>query len=291
MNDLVPFDDLVRSVWRYPGGEVGVRAAKQPAPPRLLARVQCSDDLLALVMYLGAVRGQVDEVCIPYLPYARQDRVAVAGDPNAIEVLARLLASTGVRAFSTVDMHSVASVTAFQAASVRLQNVPATPWLWRYLQGLQISLRQPLYFVAPDKGAQRRTGELADAIARPERRVGIIQCLKMRNPQTGALTGFRIDPDTVRPALPDDAVVVVVDDICDGGGTFLGVAEALRRQFGERPLHLWTTHGIHSKGLAELAATFTTIGCTDSFRSGRTHERLRVVPLQDAATAQQETSR
>lgn len=290
MNDHVLFDDAVRNVWRYPGGEVGVRAVGQP-PARLLARVQGSDDLLALLMYLGAVRGQVDEVCIPYLPYARQDRVAVPGDPNAIEVLARLLASTGVRAFATIDVHSAGSAAAFQAAGLALRNVPATTWLSRYVHAVQDSAQQPLWFVAPDKGAQGRTGQLAEALSRPERRVGLVQCLKVRDPHTGKLTGFRVDSDTAPPALPADALLVVVDDICDGGGTFLGVAEALRRQFGTRPLHLWTTHGIHSKGLHELAATFTTLGCTDSFRSGQTHERLRVVPLQDAAPTPQEPSR
>lgn len=290
MNDHVLFDDAVRNAWRYPGGEVGVRAVGQ-APPRLLARVQGSDDLLALLMYLGAVHGQVAEVCIPYLPYARQDRVAVPGDPNAIEVLARLLASTGVRAFATIDVHSPGSAAAFQAAGATLRNVPATTWLARYVQGVQDTPRQPLWFVAPDKGAQTRTGQLAEALSQPDRRIGLVQCLKVRDPHTGKLTGFRVDADGAPPALPADALLVVVDDICDGGGTFLGVAQALRQQFGARPLHLWTTHGIHSKGLHELAAAFASIGCTDSFRSGHTHERLRVVPLQPAAATPHRPSR
>jgi ribose-phosphate pyrophosphokinase len=139
--------------------------------------------------------------------------------------------------------------------------------------------------VAPDKGARQRTGELADALARPERSIGLVYCRKVRDPQTGKLTGFEIDSEGSPEALPPDALVVVVDDICDGGGTFLGVAAALRRQYGGRPLHLWTTHGIYSRGLQELAATFTTLGCTDSFRAGHTHDRLRIVPLQEQATS------
>ena len=284
MNDHVLFDDSVRSVWRYPGGEVGVRALGK-APPRLLARVQGSDDLLALVMYLGAVPGQVEEVCIPYLPYARQDRVAVPGDPVAIAVLARLLASTGVRSFATLDVHSPAAVAACFDAGLRLHNRSVAPWLGTYLATLQTSRRQPLFFVAPDKGARPRTGALADELARPERAVGLVHCLKVRDPVTGKLTGFTVDAAGSPPTLPADALVVVVDDICDGGGTFLGVAQALRTHYGERPLHLFTTHGLHSRGLHELAAAFTTIGCTDSFRSGHTHERLRIVPLQDQVTS------
>ncbi len=284
MNDYTLFDDAVRSVWRYPGGEVGVRAAGA-APPRLLARIHDSEQLMALVMYLGAVRGQVHEVCIPYLPYARQDRVAVPGDPHAIDVLARLLASTGIRAFAAIDVHSPAAATAWSAAGLELRNIPAAPWLARYLAGLQSSPRQPLWFVAPDKGARQRTGELADALARPERAIGVVHCLKVRDPQSGKLTGFEVDGERSPVALSRDALVVIVDDICDGGGTFLGVAAALRARYGELPLHLWTTHGIYSRGLQELAATFTSLGCTDSFRCGHTHDRLRIVPLQDPRTS------
>ena len=284
MNDLVPFDDSVRSVWRYPGGEVGVRATKQPAPPRLLARVQCSDDLLALVMYLGAVRGQVQHVCIPYLPYARQDRVAAPGDPIAIDVLAELLATTGVRSFATVDAHSPAAVTAFAKVGCTLTDVASTPWLDRHLRTVRTRDDQPVWFVAPDKGARGRTGAAAKALGFAERPIGVVHCLKVRDPQTGKLQGFRVDADDSPRELGRDPLVVIVDDICDGGGTFLGVATALRTRYGAIPLHLWTSHGIHSKGLDELAGAFATIGCTDSFRSGHTHDHLHLVALQTPET-------
>jgi ribose-phosphate pyrophosphokinase len=278
--DLVPFDDRVRSTWRYPGGEVGVRAAVQPAPARLLARVHDSDELLALVMFLAAVRGQVQHVVIPYLPYARQDHVAVAGDPIAIEVLAELLATTGVRSFATVDAHSPASVAAFAKVGLALADTPATPWLARYLAPLATHAAQPVWFVAPDKGARTRTAAAAAALARPERPIGVVFCEKVRDPHTGKLQGFRVADDSPS-ALGRDPLVVVVDDICDGGGTFLGVAQALRAHHGALPLHLWTSHGIHSKGLDELATAFTTIGCTDSFRGRHSHPVLRIVPLLD----------
>lgn len=279
-DDLVPFDDAVRSVWRYPGGEVGVRALQQPAPARLLARVHGSDDLMALLMFLAAVRGQVQHVAIPYLPYARQDRVAVPGDPIAIDVLAELLATTGVRSFATVDAHSPASVAAFAKVGASLTNAPMAPWLARYVAPLLARADQPVWFVAPDKGARTRTAAAATALTQPNRPIGVVHCEKVRDPQTGKLQGFRVGDDSPRE-LGRDPLVVIVDDICDGGGTFLGVANALRTHYGIGPLHLWTSHGIHSKGLDELATAFTTIGCTDSFRSGRSHPSLRLVSLQN----------
>jgi ribose-phosphate pyrophosphokinase len=282
MNDHILFDDSVRSTWRYPGGEVGVRATAGPVPRKLLARVQCSDDLMALLMYLGAVRAEVQQVCIPYLPYARQDRVAVPGDPIAIDVLARVLASTGVRSFATVDAHSPAALAAFTAAGCTLQNVPAMPWLERFLAAIRSRPGQPCWFVAPDKGAIARTGAAAALLQRPDHPIGVVHCLKVRDSHTGKLQGFTVDQGSSPRDLGPDPLVVIVDDICDGGGTFLGVAQALRTTYGPLPLHLWTTHGIHSRGVAELATTFTTIGATDSFLSGHSHDRLRIIPLQSA---------
>lgn len=285
MNDHANFDDTLRTMWRYPGGEIGVRATTAPAPEQLLARVQSSDDLMALVMYLAAVPGRVRQVCIPYLPYARQDRVAVPGDPNAIEALARVFASTGVRMFSTLDAHSPAAIAAFARSNCTLTNLPCWPWLTRYLDQLQPRHGQPLWFVAPDNGARERTAAAATALSRADRPIGVVTCRKVRDPQTGKLRGFAVDPDHCPHSLGADPLVVIVDDICDGGGTFLGVATALREQFGAPPLHLFTTHGIHSRGLNELARVFTTIGATDSFRSGHTHSQLRLLPLQTRTLA------
>lgn len=285
MNDAplrgwVAFDDAVRSVWRYPGGEVGVRAIA-PAPERLLARIHHSEQLLALLMYLGAVRGQVRQVAIPYLPYARQDRVAVPGDPVAIEVLAELLVSSGVREYATVDAHSPAAAAAFAKLGATLTDLPAAPWLDRYVAALHTRPAQPVWFVAPDKGARSRTAAAAAALSRPDRTIGLIYAEKRRDPQTGALMGFGIADDSPA-ALGRDPLVVIVDDICDGGGTFLGVATALTERYGPIPLHLWTTHGIHSKGLAALTGTYATLGCTDSFTSGHDHPALHRVPLQES---------
>jgi ribose-phosphate pyrophosphokinase len=205
----------------------------------------------------------------------------VAGDPIAIDVLARVLASTGVRSFATVDAHSEAAARAFAASGCTFENLAAAPWLQRYLDGVTGagSARRPTWFVAPDKGARLRTAAAAAAASTRERPVGVVHCLKVRDAATGALQGFRVDDADSPRDLGRDPLVVIVDDICDGGGTFLGVAKALRTAYGDVPLHLWTTHAILSKGTAALAATFATLGATDSFRHGHTHERLRIVPL------------
>ena len=280
MNDYTLLDDLC-TAWRYPGGEVGVRATAPFVPPTaVLARIQDSDALVKLLMYLATTGGAVQKVCVPYLPYARQDRVATPGDPIAIDVLAQMLATSGIRRFATLEAHSPASIAAFTAAGCELTNLPATPWIARFLATLKLRDDRPLWFVAPDKGARPRTEAHAQVLATTARPIGVIHCTKVRDPITGKLTHFEVDPQNRPNELGEHAAVVVVDDICDGGGTFLGVAKALRQTFGNHDLHLWTTHGIYSRGLADLTNSFSTLGSTDSFLHGRAHERLITIPLQ-----------
>jgi ribose-phosphate pyrophosphokinase len=56
-----------------------------------------------------------------------------------------------------------------------------------------------------------------------------------------------------------------VDDICDGGGTFIGLVDALKKK-NAGDLYLAVSHGIFSKGFDELTGSFKTIFTTDSFR-------------------------
>ena len=58
--------------------------------------------------------------------------------------------------------------------------------------------------------------------------------------------------------VPDESFekpVVILDDICDGGGTFIALAQVLRERT-RQPLYLYVTHGLFTKGLAPLQACY-----------------------------------
>lgn len=106
--------------------------------------------------------------------------------------------------------------------------------------------------IAPDKGATERAQRAADVLHVPVYHAG-----KTRDFTTGALTGFHMEDE-----LPAEGRFLLVDDICDGGGTFNGLADAIG--IGLDRLDLWVTHGIFSKGVEELQKRFGNIYTTDS---------------------------
>jgi ribose-phosphate pyrophosphokinase len=96
-----------------------------------------------------------------------------------------------------------------------------------------------------------------------------LNATKKRDPLTGKLSGFEVPPISKFGEGP----ILIVDDICDGGGTFLGIAKELGNS---RPLYLYTTHGIFSKGFVDLRAMFKRIYTTDSVRTDLQSEFLTV---------------
>jgi len=57
---------------------------------------------------------------------------------------------------------------------------------------------------------------------------------------------------------------LIVDDICDGGGTFIGLGEAIKKINPSAKLELFVTHGFFTKGLDKLLKLYDTIYTTDS---------------------------
>jgi ribose-phosphate pyrophosphokinase len=62
-----------------------------------------------------------------------------------------------------------------------------------------------------------------------------------------------------------DKDLFIVDDICDGGGTFINIARIIKEneQFKGR-IYLIVTHGIFSRGFEDLAEYFNGIYTTNS---------------------------
>lgn len=188
---------------------------------------------------------------IRYLMAARMDRRIDTMQPFTLDVVAKMLMAVGFKSIRILDPHSTAAVTALDAHAV----LP-----WAVLKSVLAQLPESTLVVAPDKGATDRTRELMSKTgALDEYR--IIQGVKQRDPNTGKLTGFDVEDKSL---LPKSKGVLIVDDLCDGGGTFTGLAKVML-DAGAPVVDLFVTHGIFSHGpeLEFIRHTYT----TDSFCS------------------------
>jgi len=248
----------------FPGGERHVRlseelihALKQHGRDWAInANVYTPYEIMDLLLVTDAVRrllpaGNLLRLVLPYVPYARQDRVALEGEPLSIKVFANLVNSLAFDEVEIWDPHS--DVTPALLNNVRVR---PTEELMRatFDKAGATSLLRECAFVAPDAGARKRVGNLAKVFNTEP-----VFADKARDPVTGKLSGAKVPDDL--PARP----MLVVDDICDGGGTFIELARVLREKT-DQPLYLYVTHGLFTKGLEPLRACYDrvfTANCRD----------------------------
>ena len=114
-----------------------------------------------------------------------------------------------------------------------------------------------MQLVAPHAGANKKINKL---FTETQGFANVIKCDKVRDTKTGALSGFEVFADDLggKPCM-------IVDDICDGGRTFIGVAEALKQK-NAGDIYLFVTHGIFSQGLDGLSQVFKRIFTTNSIK-------------------------
>jgi ribose-phosphate pyrophosphokinase len=169
---------------------------------------------------------------IRYLMGARMDRPISAYEPFTLAIVTRLLLSAGFAAIRVLDPHS-------DVTCDRLGARPVLPV--EFARQVLASLPPDVLAVAPDHGARTRTRTLMDRAGYFSWRM--VQGHKHRDPSTGALSGFSVDDASIVRGRH----CIIVDDLCDGGGTFTGLAKVLLDN-GAAMVDLCVTHGIFSKG-------------------------------------------
>lgn len=265
-------------VFQYPAGEWQVRiepteieALKRATEIRISA--YGAPDLMRLALLNDAVRGvnstATRHLILPYLPYARADRRFVPGDCFGLAAFGNLLNSMAFDAVATLDAHSKKSGVYVE----HLLDVSPLPLIQdAIVKFARRSGVKQITVLFPDKGAAERY-TLPDVLGCNVEafEVQVLHCKKRRDPATGALSGFDV------PAAKEFAsqAALIIDDICDGGGTFIGIADALVGRGLQ--LGLYVTHGIFSKGFGALRARFDRIYSTDSFGSSNAHEDVHTL--------------
>lgn len=236
-----------------------LRLAAGREPIQIVCAIKSGTDLLNLALALEAIRSAIpaamDRVSlnISYLLGARMDRRIAAGQPATLDVIASLL-NTATRDLAHVrvlDPHSPATL----AQVARSEALHPDSLVAYALSRIEREDGRPPVVVVPDAGAVSRTLGILSRLQAPH---ATAQCSKKRDSQTGKLSGFHLESGSVRGQN-----AVIVDDICDGGGTFSGIAQVLRENGAEK-VHLCVTHGVFSRGV-ELAGV-DTVFATDSYQ-------------------------
>lgn len=213
-------------------------------------RLNSFNDLGLLCITVDALRRmdvKIIELFIPYFPAARQDRVMIKGESLSVKVYADIINTLQLEKVFVFDAHSEVTAALVNNCEV----IPNHTFIKTVIEQIGNAVK----LISPDGGALKKIYKVSEFLGGVE----VVECSKSRDVKTGRLSGFKVYNDDLQ-----GIDCLIVDDICDGGGTFVGLAEELKKKNAGK-LYLAVSHGIFNKGF-EVLDCFDKIFTTNSFK-------------------------
>jgi ribose-phosphate pyrophosphokinase len=221
------FPDKTQQVWKLPAEVLSATRIdwEYEGDYELVTLAQLTD-----LMLISSTSFQRPVVHIDFLPYGRQDKGVSNMATFGLVSFVKLLSCMWIGGVITVDVHSDVAKTAAAEYGLMLSNVFPHAEISNAIKG---SESEVLCF--PDKGAMTRYCRHLDHPA--------VYCEKVRDQLTSEILSLELKSDIDLTGKN----VIIIDDICDGGRTFIEVTKLLRSKNVGR-VTLYVSHGIFSKG-------------------------------------------
>ncbi len=190
-----------------------------------------NDNLMELLICIDALRrASADRITavIPYYGYARQDRKTDGRTPISAKLVANLISSAGADRVLTMDLHA-GQIQGF--FDIPTDNMVALPVMVDDVK--RRSDVKNLMVVSPDVGGVVRARSFANRIGAD------LAIVDKRRPKAGVSEVMNIIGDV------DGRACILVDDICDSGGTLVNAAAALKEK-GATSVSAYIVHGVLS---------------------------------------------
>lgn len=249
---------------KFPDGQQSIKLI-QPLDSdwvKIYSRFSNFQDLELIICATAALRNLGVDNIILYIPYflgGRSDRRFEEGSINYLkEVVAPIINLQNYRSVITLDPHSdvlEAVINNFD----KIDNSSLVKSALSIINKIDSDKLQNL--ISPDAGALKKIYPLAKRF----NFTSVITASKVRDLVSSKI----LHTDVPLTSISNDPqLFIIIDDICDGGRTFIEVAKAIRTsrpgdQFNDK-IVLIVTHGIFSNGFGDLAQCVDQIYCTNS---------------------------
>ena len=244
----------------FPDGESKITVRGRPSDGSIIV-VQSTyppvdSNLIRALFLISKARQYSSDVIavVPYIGYARQDKVFLSGEVVSISVIASLFKTAGATNIITVDSHSKIALRYFK---IPVKNISAIPLLASYFR--KLNLKEPLV-VSPDLFWSSSAKEFARHLGTKS-----IALHKQRDRKTGKL---KIKPMKIQNVRGRD--IILVDDMVSSGNTIIQAAKFLKKQNCGK-IFVACTHGvlvsdaerkIKAAGISKIVSTNTIPGKT-----------------------------
>ena len=259
--------DIKYKISRFPDGQQSITLDMVDAdlPNKITvsitSRLNSFRDLEVIISANQALRefSYVENVKlnVPYFLGARSDRKFEAGTSNYLKtVICPIINAQNFSRVTVLDPHSDVLEACLNNYHKHNNHRLVKDALAKIDN--KDGARSRICLVSPDAGAYKKIFDVAKEFNIDN----IVTASKVRDIKTGKILRTEI------PTLDQhaDLKYVIIDDICDGGRTFIELAKAIKGSRPSAKVYLVITHGIFSAGFGELAQHFEGIYTTNSYR-------------------------
>lgn len=233
--------DIMKLV--FSDGAIRYRLANDAALDRVSLIVSEKIDINTVPMKLALLHSLLENLGVitcrlifKYLPYARADRRFNQDESFGLQAFGNL-----IDPFYEIVAYDVHNFENTENTIGPVLNVDMVSFISSACFHLD-SFGPDLVLISPDKGAKEKVKSVAEYL-----KLEVVYAEKTRDIKTGQIIDTTLS-ETEKVIGKD---CLIVDDICDGGGTFIPLAKKLK-DAGAKTVTLYVTHGIFSKGLDPL---------------------------------------
>lgn len=220
------------SISKFPDSQINVEVKNldysRDNTFQIKSRMSSYEDLMKIVATNQVLRdaGFRTELFCPYVLAARSDRKFKPNQSFDLKIVAQILNSCNFKNVYVFDAHS----DVLPALIDNCINTPVNAWI----NLVKFNWKDKI-LISSDAGAYKKIFNLA----------GELKCELLSGSKVRITDG---SPKVVIHGDVKNKQCVIVDDICDGGRTFVELGKLLK-DMGAKSVTLFVTHGIFSKGI------------------------------------------
>lgn len=244
--------DIDYSISRFPDGEVQITLGEFSHKDEInvKCRITSAEELFILMQVSDILKrhGMKFSISIYYLMSMRMDRVMSFDRPYTLNIVVNVLDNLGAYRIYLFCPHSSTALDLFRYTSVAQINPDG-------LDNMVDTIFNDYQIVLPDAGAVERTaGDIPEDVVIGE---------KVRNITTGKIESIKIK----NPEVIDGRPLLIIDDLCDGGGTFVWLAQTIREIDSKADINIVVCHMVNFKGIENLSKNFNRVWFTNSYKT------------------------
>ncbi len=241
--------EIKYNLTRFPDGEPQISFPDEfdrKDSVKVLCRITSPEELF-LITQVGDILDRQEIVWnlyITYLMSMRMDRVMDFNRPFSLKIVCTILNSMNYHTVSVLEPHS-SRTEELLGDRFCSKDFYLNPYL-----NVQTNI------VFPDAGAFKRS-------KLPPYDYGHIVFKKVRDLETGKIKEFSIERE-VNCYYP---TFTFIDDLCDGGGTFLGELKVLKETYPNGTFRIIVCHAVNEEGIIRLCDNFDQVIISNSYKN------------------------